>query len=78
MRKHRVLGEQLSQRAVRLQDARAALVLHPRTALVDPALQHRREQHREQDLGELGDESGPGNHLTNKSNSSRVRKLYIR
>ena len=54
------LAKSLPQHEVRAQHARAALVLQPRAALVHPAEEERREQHREHELGELRDGAGPG------------------
>ena len=66
------LCEQLGEHAVGLQQRRRAPVLQPGAALVDPAGQQRREQHRQRELGELRGESGGADHRT-KSSSSEQR-----
>ena len=78
VREHRVLVKELVQHPVRLQDARAAPVLQPRAALVDPAQHERRDQHDQHRLQHLEDDAAGVGHCANTSSAISVMKLYSR
>src|SRR4030095_13288596 len=72
-----VLGEELADRPIRQEQRRRALVLEPGAALVHPADEQRREEERERELQELGEER-EGIHRTKKRSKSSVTKLKVR
>ena len=78
MSEHDLLLEQLGEHAVGLQHPRAAAVLQPGAALVDPAHEERREQHRKHQFGQLGGECGEVAHRVKVSSTSSVTKLNSR
>ena len=72
------LWNSLFSTLVRLPDARAALVLQPGAALVDPAQHERRDQHHQHRLQHLEDDAARDVHCANTSSAISVRKLYSR
>ncbi len=72
MRDYGILVQQFAQGAIRLQQTRAAPVLQPRTALIDPAYEQRRQHYRQQRFDQSDQCRG---HSANASSVNSVAKL---